>query len=81
MVYERSAELHVLVLAEDADVAQRVGVDQGRRGARPPSVMRVVTSYPFVSKKGRVIFSSDGGPQMSTRLCSLAAQASQIRFP
>ena len=81
MVYERSAELHILVLEEDADVAQRVGADQGKEGRPPPSVMRVVTSYAFISKKGRVISSSDGGPQMSTRLCSLAARASQIRFP
>ena len=60
MIHERGGHLHVLVPHHVTTLSQLV--TSGTSGRRPSFEIRTSMSYLFISKKGRVIFSSGGGP-------------------
>ena len=68
MAHQCGGHLDVLVLEHEARRGQLVDVNQRRQRIRPSSAMRVSMSAAFISKNRRVIFSSGGGPQVSTRV-------------
>ena len=81
VVYERGGDLDVLVLHDRAALAQFVDMDE--RNERHTALVGDARGdiVAFISKNSLVIFSSGGGPHVSTRVRSPAAHASRIRLP